>query len=213
MKNRPIIGILGAGKLGTTIGRIFIDAGYPVLISNSKEAEEIALTIEVLVPNAIPLTNTEVTQQAEIIFLALPLSKYHSIPREYLKNKLVIDAMNYWCQVDGLDRIPHDSSLSSSQMIQDYLSESIVIKAFNHMSYHDLEVESFADNTKVIALAGDNQEAKEKVAMLIKDTGFYPLDVGSLTNSSVLEPGSNLFGANLVKSEFLAILEKLTENK
>ncbi len=208
MKNKPTIGILGAGKLGTTLGRLFVEAGYPVLISSSRNVESISLTIEVLVPNAIPLTNTEVTQQADIIILALPLSKYQSIPTEYLSNKIVIDAMNYWWEVDGLTRIPTNPLLTSSEMVQKHLNKSIVIKAFNHMGYHDLEAESFSPIKKVIAYAGDNSVAKALVDSLIEDIGFYPLDLGSLKNGSVLEPGTDLFGANLELTDFLATLSK-----
>lgn len=208
MKSKPTIGILGAGKLGTTLGRLFIKAGYPVLIAGSKEVEKIALTIEVLVPNAIALTNSEVTKQADIIILAIPLSKYQSIPTQYLKDKLVIDATNYWFEVDGMTRIPEDPSLTSSQLIQQYLSDSTVIKAFNHMGYHDLQEETFNDDLKVIAVAGDEDKSKQIVMNLIQDVGFDPLDIGKLKDSWVLEPGSGLFGANLSKENFLKILNE-----
>lgn len=207
MKRELTIGILGAGKLGTTLGRLFIKAGYPVLISGSKNVQDIALTIEVLVPNAVPLLNHEVAQRADIIILALPLGKYKTIPSEYLDNKLVIDAMNYWWEVDGLERIPSDPNLTSSEMIQDFLPNSIVLKAFNHMGYHDLEGESFSEVPKVIAYSGNNEDHKDTVKELIESIGFKPLDLGTLENGRVLEPGSPLFGANLPEEEFTSLLK------
>lgn len=209
MKSKPTIGILGAGKLGTILGKLFVNADYKVLIAGSKDPDSISLTIEVLVPGAIPLTKEDVTKQADIIILALPLSKYKSIPTQNLPNKIVIDAMNYWWETDGLDRIPSDPNLSSSEMIQDYIKEAIIIKAFNHMGYHDLETESFSDKRKVIALAGDNEEAKTTVEDLISNVGFQPLDLGSLKKGIVLEPGSELFGANLPKDDFIKTLQKI----
>ena len=93
---KPIIGIIGAGTLGTTLGRLFVSAGYSVLISGSGSADKIRLIIDVLVPGAKALTNQEVSEQADIIILALPISKYQELDTDLLEDKLVIDAMNYW---------------------------------------------------------------------------------------------------------------------
>lgn len=93
---KPIIGIIGAGTLGTTLGRLFVLAGYSVLISGSGSADKIRLIIDVLVPGAKALTNQEVSEQADIIILALPISKYQELDTDLLEDKLVIDAMNYW---------------------------------------------------------------------------------------------------------------------
>lgn len=203
------LGILGAGKLGTTLGRLAIQNGYEVLIAGSKEKEKIMLTVEVLVPGAIVMTKEELVKESYVIILALPLGKVSSIPTVGLENKIIIDAMNYWWEVDGKQRIPHDPNLSSSEYVAKSLNSNRVVKAFNHMGYHDLEIESHSETIKAIALAGDNDLDKEIVSKLIEDVGFKPLDIGLLKEGIKLEPGSELFGANLVEKEFNEIFKNL----
>lgn len=210
MKTKPIVGILGAGKLGTVLGRLAVNAGYTVLIAGSKTVDRIALTVDVLVPGAIPKTKTEVVLEAEIIFLCLPLSKMRSIPLIVDDNKVVIDAMNYWMEVDGLAKIPSDPNLTSSELVASVIQSSKIVKAFNHMGYHDIEFESHAPIRKVIAVASDDQEAKETVMTLVHDFGFDSLDLGDLKAGKILEPGSELFGANLTKEEFQNVITKLS---
>ena len=210
MSSKSTLGILGAGKLGITLGRLATNAGYPVVIAGSSGVEKIELTIEILVPGATPMTSPEVIEQADIIVLALPLSKMESIPVDSLGNKVVFDAMNYWWEVDGTERIPADPSLSSSEYVANYLKSTRVVKAFNHMGYHDLEHEAHSDEAKVIALAGDDTEAKETVSTFIEELGFVPIDIGALSEGMKLEPGSELFGANLNKEQFVEVLVRLS---
>lgn len=209
MKNKSVLGILGAGKLGTALARLALDAGYKVNIAGSNQPEKIELIIEVLVPGATAMNSSDVIHQSDMIVLALPLGKVQQIPKSYLNDKIVIDAMNYWWEVDGTQRIPSDPLLSSSEYVAQVLNSSHVVKAFNHMGYHDLEFETHSSKPKVIAMASDDDISKEAVSTLIKDVGFIPLDLGNLKNGIILEPGHELFGANLEKHEFLEVLKRL----
>lgn len=198
------IGILGAGKLGITLAQLALKAGYAVYISGSGTPKKIALSIEVLAPGAIATTNTEVATHADIVILALPLSKYTSVPKDELADKLVIDAMNYWWEVDGPreDFIPKNSS--SSEAVAQLLHSSHVVKALNHMGYHDLHDETKPAGTagrKAIAIAGDTPEDVTIVRKLVDSLGFDPLYIGRLSAGKELEPGHPAFGANLSLNE------------
>ena len=215
--NKPIIGILGAGKLGTTLAKLSTKAGYKTLIASSKSATQIQLTISVLAPKAIALNATELKHQADIIISALPLGKYRSIEKDNLQKKIILDAMNYWWEVDGNNNIYSTKKHSSSELIQQYLPESTVIKALNHMSYHDLQEEAGQGKDgkrKSIILAGDDQTAILTAAQIVTDFGFDPLVLNSLSQGKILEPGSPLFGADDTKENLRKIvvqeLKKLT---
>lgn len=206
----PTIGILGAGKLGIVLGQLARKAGYPVYIATAKNPDHIALTVEVLVPGAVAVTSDELAQKADIVILALPLSKYKALSPVHLGDKLVIDALNYWWEVDGprQDFIP--LSQSSSEAVQQHLATSRVVKALNHMGYHDLYDETKpagAANRKAIAIAGDNPSDVHQVEKLVDDFGFDPLHIGRLATGVRLEAGGKVFGANLTRPELAKLVE------
>lgn len=196
----PTLGILGAGKLGIVLAQLARKAGYRVLISGSGKPDKIELTVNVLAPGSLAMTSQEVAKQADIVILALPLSKYKNIPQTELEGKLVVDAMNYWWEVDGPRDDFMDHELSSSEVVQQFLHKSRVIKALSHMGYHDLHDEAKGlgePGRKAIAIAGDSEKDVLLVADLVNNLGFDPLPIGGLSRGKKLEPGNPAFGANL----------------
>lgn len=213
---RPTIGVLGAGKVGTVLARLFIAAGYPVLISGSGAAAKIALIIEVLAPGAEATTSEVVAREADIVILALPLGKYRTIPVDSLDGKLVIDTMNYWWEVDGVRDDLNDPRVSTSEIIRDFLPRSRVVKAFNHLGYHDLDAgprASGAPDRKAIGVAGDVAADVAEVSALVDAVGFDPVDAGSLHDSIALEPGSELFGANVSAAHVRDALDRFASTE
>lgn len=210
-KKIKTIGIVGAGKLGTTLARLAGNAGLHVYIAGSGSPEKIALSVKHITPGAVAVDADTAIKKADIVILALPLGKYRTLPVDALKDKLVIDGMNYWWEVDGTDESLAHPPHSSSEMVQDFLHGAHVVKALSHMGYHHLFDETKpagAPGRKAIAIAGDAAADNKIVAELVDTLGFDPVIIGSLARGKILEPGHELFGANVDKSTLLTIANK-----
>lgn len=205
------IGILGAGRVGMVLAHLAVAAGYRVLVAGSGDASRIAPTLDALSHGAVALAAAEVARSADSIILALPLVNHRNIPAEELRGKLVIDAMNYWWAADGVRDDLADPRSSSSEIVQAFLHESRVVKAFNHMGYLDLEEDARAagdPGRKALAIAGDAAADIASVAVLVDALGFDPVIAGPLAEGVRFEPNTEPFGADVNAMELRAMLER-----
>jgi 8-hydroxy-5-deazaflavin:NADPH oxidoreductase len=202
------IGILGAGRVGTAVARQALKAGYDVRIATAKPAEEIALLVEIITPGAVAATAAEAAG-ADIVVVAVPLHKYRTLDPQLLAGRTVIDAMNYWAPVDGeIDDFEKDAT-SSSEVIQEYLAASVIVKTLNHIGYHDLEEdgrEPGAQGRRALALAGDNDDAKTVVAGFIDRLGYDTVDAGLLAAGRAFQPGTEIFNGSHTRDRLRSIL-------
>ena len=189
------VGIIGAGKLGTVLARLSVAAGYPTLIAASGDAAAIELIIDVMSPGAVATNAKDAAIRADMVILAVPLSRFRDLPLTRLHGKVVVDAMNYWPPVDGIHS--EFEERASSPLVAAAIPGAAVVKSFSHLGYHQLDEDARpagAADRHAIAVAGDDHGAVTAVADLIDRLGFDPVIAGPLEAGSRFGPGSDLFG-------------------
>jgi 8-hydroxy-5-deazaflavin:NADPH oxidoreductase len=191
------LGIVGAGKLGTTVARAAIAAGYDVALSGSGPSERIVLTVDVLAHGARAVTTAEVVRHAGLILLAVPTHRFRELPRDLFAGKILIDAMNYWEPIDGVDEELAAAPAGTSLVVQARFASARVVKSLNQLGYHELDEgrrpRGMPDRL-AIAAAGDDRAAVHAVLQLIDRLGFDAVDAGPLTAGVALGPGGPAFG-------------------
>jgi predicted dinucleotide-binding enzyme len=193
------LGIVGAGRVGTTIARAAIGAGYDVAISGSESAKRIALIVDVLAPGARPVSTEEVVRHADLIVLAVPMHRFRQLPRDLFAGKILIDAMNYWEEIDGVDQELATAPAGTSVVVKDWFSSARVVKSLNHITYYKFDEgrrPHGAPGRIAIAAAGDDRAAVAAVMHLIDRLGFDAVDAGPLEAGLVLEPNGSVFGVS-----------------
>lgn len=179
----PTIGLIGAGHIGSQVARLAVAAGHDVVLSNSRGPETLASLVAELGPKACAATPAEAARAGEIVVVSIPLKNYRQVPVEQLEGKIVIDTNNYYPQRDG--HIPEldNESTTTSELLQQHLPKSKVVKAFNHIYAADLTRHGQPRATpdrRALVIAGDAADAKKVVIELLDQFGFDTVDAGPL---------------------------------
>lgn len=202
------IGIIGAGHIGATLAGILIKAGYFVAISNSRGPSTLQELVAQLGSNARALSPPEAAQFGDLVIEAIPFGRYQDLPIQDLRGKILISAANYYPDRDGYLDL---QGLSHTEFLTRHLIDVRVVKAFNTIYWEHLRDQG--DNTKplserrAIPLAADDTEAKVVVSQLIESLGFAPLDMGSLADSRIQQPGQPIYNKTLTIDQIRALVK------
>ena len=205
------LGIVGAGKAGTAIARAAVAGGYDVAISGSGPADRIELIVEVLAPGARALSTDEVVRYAGLIVLAIPMHRFRELPRDLFAGKILVDAMNYWDEIDGVDEQFETAPAGTSMLVLEWFSSARVVKSLNHLGYFKFEKSRLPHGTPGrigMAAAGNDPAAVAAVLQLIDNLGFDAVDAGNLESGLALQSGGRIFGAGHSAKELLNLLSR-----
>jgi 8-hydroxy-5-deazaflavin:NADPH oxidoreductase len=178
-----VIGLIGAGHIGSQVARLAVASGYDVVLSNSRGPDTLADLIAELGPRARAASVVEAARQGDLVVVTIPLKNIGEIPVEPLVGKLVIDTNNYYPDRDGTIAELENESTTTAEMLQRHLPASKVVKAFNHIYAKELTTHGTpagTPNRRALVIAGDDAEAKQTVMHLLDQFGFDTVDAGPL---------------------------------
>jgi predicted dinucleotide-binding enzyme len=203
------IGILGAGRAGSTLARAAIAAGYDVVIANSRGSGTLAALIDELGPHARAAHAADAAAAADFVVTAFPYAPGDKLPVEALAGKVVLDTNNYMAWRDG--NYPEvDSGLKTvHELRQEQLPTAKVAKAFTHIQFHArspvrvpedllpavirLARPAGAPDRKALVVSSDHPEAVELVTRFYDDLGFDAVDNSPLSESWRSGPGTPMW--------------------
>jgi len=198
------IGVIGSGHIGGTIGSLWVKAGHPVLFS-SRHPDELKDMVAGLGELAKAGTVDEAIAFGDVLFVAIP---YGALPQlgldnaAALKGKIVLDAGNANATRDGAAIAEEVERNGIGITSQKYLPGTRLVRAFNTMSYKTFASEANrADPKLAIPIAGDDAEAVQVAAALVRDAGFDPVVVGKLADASRFQRGGPGYGQQVSAAE------------
>ncbi|OZM79104.1 NADPH-dependent F420 reductase [Pseudonocardia sp. MH-G8] len=187
------VGIIGSGRVGGTVARLAIAGGCSVVVSNSRGPETLTELVADLGPRARAATPAEAAEAGDLVVISVPVRAYREVPVEPLKGRTVLDTINYDPRLHG--HIPEldAASITTSEMVQQHLHASHVVKVFNNIFFQTLRAlarpRGAADRT-ALPIAGDAPDVKAEAARFVDAIGFDTVDGGPLAEGWRWQPGT-----------------------
>jgi predicted dinucleotide-binding enzyme len=197
------IGIIGAGRIGGTLGEHWVKAGHEVLLS-SRHPEQLEPLAGRLGPLARVGTPREAAAFGEVVLVSVPYGAFPQVGRDYageLRGKIVLDPGNPFPGRDGpmAEEARRKGTATASL---EHLGRVRLVRAFNTIPASILKTEAHRAGERIaVPLASDDQEALAVAARLVRDAGFEPVLVGPLARSKDFDAGTAVFGRGLTARE------------
>jgi NADPH-dependent F420 reductase len=185
--------IIGSGNMGRGIGTRAVAGGHSVTFvdANPEVAEKTAADVKASAKNGATVSTASLgdVQLGDVVVLAVWYGTNIEIAKQLgtkLAGKVVVDIANPLNSTyDGLATAPDSSS--AEDLAKAIASGANVVKAFNTTYAGTLLAGQVAGQPLDVFLAGDNADAKAKVAQLVKDGGMRAIDTGNLSRARQIE--------------------------
>jgi len=197
------IGVIGSGNIGGTIGGLWVKKGHSVFFS-SRHPDELKDMIAKLGSLAKAGTVEEAVAFGDVLFIAVPYGAIPQIGKDYsakMKGKVMLDACNAVSTRDGAvaDEVEQNGIGVTTQK---YFPGVRIVRAFNTMSYMVFAREANRPDPKLaIPIAGDDPQAMQIAAALVRDAGFDPVTVGTLADARRFQRGQPGYGQQVSAAE------------
>lgn len=189
------IGVLGSGLMGSKLGTLFARAGHEVVFSYSHNEKKLQKLAREAGENARAGTPAEAAAKADAVLLAVHWSRVQDVVAQAgdLSGKTIVSCTLPMSEDDS--RLVLGTTTSGAEALAARIPGAHVVCAFStvpsEVLYSVFERRKRQTRPDLV-YCGDNRAAKKKVATLIRDVGFNPVDVGALSIARYVEPCSLL---------------------
>ena len=188
------IGIIGSGTMGGAIGLLWAEAGHQILFS-SRNPDQLMDLVQSAAPRASAGYADAAAFFGDVILLAVPPGAIPQIGEDFghlMQGKVVIDLSNPRADRDGpltAEWLEMGTGLAMAQ----YLPGVRLVKAFNSLGAGMLR-NPMRNGARIgVPIAGDDPEARDIVADLVRDTRLEPVIVGPLARAGEFDRGSPIW--------------------
>jgi 8-hydroxy-5-deazaflavin:NADPH oxidoreductase len=205
------IGIIGAGRIGTNVGRLLAQAGHNVMFSFSRSEDKLKALAAEIGSRASYGTPAEAVQFAEAVLLAPPYGVLDVALQAGgdWSGKLVLDAVNPFT-ASGPRYVEGGTA---AEEIAAKLPGARTVKTYNHIHFQHIAHNHHAEPRLLAFICGDDANAKGQASQLISDTGFDVWDLGGLYTARWTEPHGPLFNAPMTRAQAEPIVAALPQIK
>jgi 8-hydroxy-5-deazaflavin:NADPH oxidoreductase len=185
------IGILGSGLMGGKLGTLFARTGHDVVFSYARTPEKLEKLARDAGGNAQAGTPKQAVQNADALLLAVHWSRLDDVLKQTgsLAGTVILTCSLPMNRADTELVVAHTSS--GAEELAKRTRGAAVVSAFGSVPSEVLfpvfEARSTGPGPDLL-YCGDDDEAKEVAAQLIRDVGFEPADVGPLASARYIEP-------------------------
>jgi len=198
------IGILGSGLMGGKLGTLFTQAGHDVVFSYSRSSKKLDRLASNAGERARAGSPREATQESELLLLAVHWSRVDEVLRLAgdLSGKVLVTC-SLPMNADDTELVVAHTSSGAEALAQKAVGAKVV-SAFGSVPSEVLfDVFGGKGNGAPpnMMYCGDDHDAKEIVAGLIREIGFEPTDVGGLDSARYIEPFTMLIAKLAYESD------------
>lgn len=209
---RQRIGFVGAGFIGRALGRLMVQRGLAVMLSNSRGPQTLGST-RASVGCEVGSVE-EACAFGEIVVLAIPFGLIPTLSAAPFAGKIVIDANNYYPDRDGRIAALDERRTTTSEIVARHLAGARVVKAFNAILERDIVKDALPNvapgtpGRRALPIAGDDAPAKALVAALHDHLGYDVVDAGALAQGARFERARPAYCIRLDRA---ALIEALAD--
>jgi predicted dinucleotide-binding enzyme len=161
------VAMIGDGNVGTALSKGLVRAGY-----------------EVQAIGKVPEKVRELARWGDIIVLAVPFSERADALKEMgdaFAGKPLVDVTNAFGREDTI------TQKSGAEELQEMARTAKVVKAFNTAFAHTMSTGQVLGDRITAFVAGDDNQAKERILRMARDIGFDAVDTGGLKSARWIE--------------------------